>query len=247
LVPVIQEIESAGDNWAERERYWIAHYRAMTDKLTNICDGGEGVGGVKLKPEHRAKLAEIGKARKKSDEWSRMGSHLPEWWTAEIRAQKAALVKSQMTPERRAAHSAALKATMSSPQWRSRNSAAIRAAWTPELRAAQAAKAKAASQDPETKAKQVEAAKKRWTPEERAKASETTKRTMTAEVKARNSATNKAIWTPERRAEWSERTKKQFAEKPIKWTPEMNARRGEAIRATCAKRNAAKASAKNQE
>ncbi|HEX7906851.1 MAG TPA: GIY-YIG nuclease family protein [Paraburkholderia sp.] len=237
LMPIIEEIETAGDDWAERERYWIAHYRSVTHKLTNICDGGEGVGGVKLKPEHRARLAEIGRARKATNAWkSQMGAHLPEWWTEEIRAQKAALVKSQMTPERRAAHSDALKETMSSPEWKSRHSVAMRTKWTPELRAAQAEKARAANARPDTKAKQLEAAKKRWTPEERAKASEATKRTMTPEVIARNSATNKARWTPELRAEWAERTRKQLAEKPIVRTPESLAAAGEKVRAAWARK-----------
>lgn len=237
LTPIIEEIEVAGDNWADRERYWIAHYRSTTGKLTNICDGGEGVGGVKLKPEHRARLAEIGKARKQTDAWkSQMGAHLPEWWTEEIRAQKAALVKSQMTPERRAAHSEALKETMSSPEWKSRHSVAMRTKWTPELRAVQAEKARAAYARPETKAKQTEANRKRWTPEERARASETNKRVMTAEVVARNSATNKARWTPELRAEWAERTRKQLAEKPVVRTPEMRAAVSERMRAYWAQR-----------
>lgn len=47
--PTILEIESVlpGGDWASRERYWIASYRAAGAKLLNLTDGGEGLAGHK--------------------------------------------------------------------------------------------------------------------------------------------------------------------------------------------------------
>jgi hypothetical protein len=37
---VIEECTS--DNWIEREKFWIAHYRSLSDSLLNISGGGHG-------------------------------------------------------------------------------------------------------------------------------------------------------------------------------------------------------------
>lgn len=47
LHPIIEliEIVQPGNDWAERERYWIGYGRASGWRLTNLTDGGEGAPG----------------------------------------------------------------------------------------------------------------------------------------------------------------------------------------------------------
>lgn len=51
----IKLIEYAGEDWAERERHWIATYRSP--RLLNLTDGGEGLSGHKFSQEHKDKIA----------------------------------------------------------------------------------------------------------------------------------------------------------------------------------------------
>lgn len=59
LRPLLTVIETgSGDDWAEAEIRWIAHYRALVGaKLTNLANGGGGPAG------HHWKLSEETKAR----------------------------------------------------------------------------------------------------------------------------------------------------------------------------------------
>lgn len=63
--PVVLLVESvSSENWQERERFWIKHFReTMGCNLTNTCIGGEGAIGLRHTPETREKLrlANIGK------------------------------------------------------------------------------------------------------------------------------------------------------------------------------------------
>lgn len=43
-------------DWAARERHWIAHFRKH-GRLLNLCDGGEGVSGHKFSDEHKEKIS----------------------------------------------------------------------------------------------------------------------------------------------------------------------------------------------
>lgn len=63
LKPVLEIIETCGDEWAERERYWIGHYG---DSLTNHSLGGDGAPGVTLSPETIAKRVQSRKGYKHS-------------------------------------------------------------------------------------------------------------------------------------------------------------------------------------
>lgn len=55
--PTIHEIDSGvGSGWAEKERWWIRHYRENGYSLTNICDGGEGTPGKLHSKETREKI-----------------------------------------------------------------------------------------------------------------------------------------------------------------------------------------------
>ena len=53
----IKLIEYAGSDWADRERFWIAHYRLEQPDLLNICDGGEGLAGYIMPQPHKDKIA----------------------------------------------------------------------------------------------------------------------------------------------------------------------------------------------
>lgn len=69
LKPLINVIESGeGDNWAERETYWIEYYKSQGANLTNMSNGGEGLSGYTAMQETRElqRLKALG--RKASDE-----------------------------------------------------------------------------------------------------------------------------------------------------------------------------------
>lgn len=68
LTPEIQIIEEVLiEQWQERERYWIAFYRAQGLDIANGTDGGDGVHGRKRTPEEKARISQslIGNQRGK--------------------------------------------------------------------------------------------------------------------------------------------------------------------------------------
>jgi group I intron endonuclease len=88
-IQIILEVVKHGDDWQNRERYWIAFCRSVGDKLVNCTDGGDGVlnlsgeskermlktwKGRKHRPESLEKMSIANKGRKHSDEW-RMFMH----------------------------------------------------------------------------------------------------------------------------------------------------------------------------
>ena len=66
LLKLLEEV--TGDNWRERERWWIAEMRHRGARLTNLTDGGDGVDGYHHTEETRRKLAEISRQRVMSAE-----------------------------------------------------------------------------------------------------------------------------------------------------------------------------------
>jgi hypothetical protein len=190
LRPIIEQIDSAGDDWAEREQYWIAHYRSAGARLANHTDGGEGVCGL---------------------------VH-----TEEFRLAQAQRVKAAMTPERRAAHSIAMKRVAANPDWVKAQVEKLKErALDPAWRASQSQKTKA-TMTAERLAQMSEIGRAQMTGERLASHIEKLKITTSDPAwRARQSAAIKAIMTPERRAEISAKTKasmtperrKQIAEK----------------------------------
>lgn len=69
LSPVIEILEILGDavNLYERERHYVAHYKALNCNLTNLTDGGEGTHGYKHKEETIKLMSKKAKARDWSD------------------------------------------------------------------------------------------------------------------------------------------------------------------------------------
>jgi group I intron endonuclease len=80
----IQELRRAGLSYSvvvleevfeqdlcQAERRWIASARAQGWPLTNLTDGGDGLGGHKFSSEHRAKISAANKGRKHTEEQRR--------------------------------------------------------------------------------------------------------------------------------------------------------------------------------
>lgn len=64
LAPTIHVIERGrGDEWAVRERYWIARFRSIGADLVNGTDGGEGAAGARRSPETRARISRAARGR----------------------------------------------------------------------------------------------------------------------------------------------------------------------------------------
>lgn len=57
LVIRLIEYVRPGEDWAARERYWIASYREQGFDLLNLTTGGEGLPGHQFTAEHRSKIA----------------------------------------------------------------------------------------------------------------------------------------------------------------------------------------------
>lgn len=56
LTKLIEHVPQS-ENWAERERHWIAKYRAEGASLLNLTAGGEGLPGRNLSRGHRMRIA----------------------------------------------------------------------------------------------------------------------------------------------------------------------------------------------
>ena len=61
-----------GGDWIEAEKRWIAHYKSIGARLTNVTDGGEGC--YNPTPEHRAKLSQAQKGNQRAKGYK----HTPE-------------------------------------------------------------------------------------------------------------------------------------------------------------------------
>jgi hypothetical protein len=61
---IVEEVTR--ETWEERERFWIAHFRALNaDKLTNTADGGEGVNAPRTEI-WRARIGDAHRGKKLS-------------------------------------------------------------------------------------------------------------------------------------------------------------------------------------
>jgi len=60
LKPEIELIEKCyTENWKEREKYWINHFRNLNRKLTNVSDGGDDNSAIWNNPEYRQRHSGI--------------------------------------------------------------------------------------------------------------------------------------------------------------------------------------------
>jgi hypothetical protein len=141
LLPVMEIIEECGEDWADRERYWISYHRRTGAKLTNLTDGGEGLVGYSHSPEIRERIS-AGMRKALED--------------PETRARFDELMSSEQYKESCAA---ARKAFWADPEARARNMKGLN---SPEHRANQSAISKKRWEDPEYRAKWAAGMAKAW-------------------------------------------------------------------------------------
>ncbi len=159
--PIIAYLDEAKHDWAERERFWIAHLRAIGCRLTNTSPGGDGAHAVAESTRKLLSAIHKGKPR-------------PKWVRDKLSRSQKGRIKS---PEHRAKLSAALKGRKLSPEHKAKSLAALkrRKEWivTPEMRAKIGAANRGRKQTDEQRARNS-ASKKGIpkSPEHRAKLSE---------------------------------------------------------------------------
>lgn len=220
LLPAIQILEECGEDWAERERHWIAFHRGAGSSLTNLTDGGEGMVGYVHTEENKKRMSE---------------SHKKLWTDPEYRRERLELLQSaQSTSEYRAR----LLERMASPEIREKISASAKKQWadkdvrtrmkealrlghtTEEARANHSTASRKVWDDPALRAKSIAAAA---TPEAKKRHHESLKKALASpEERARLSAQTKAAWAdPDYRrrraaslnAYWVKRREREAAER----------------------------------
>jgi len=108
---ILEEVH--GQEWPEREQWWIQHFRSLGCKLCNLTDGGEGIHGYELPEEVRAKYSA----------WQ-VGRKLPEETRRKMSEARKGMKLPPRTPEQIAKHAAALRGKPLSEEHRAKLSAA---------------------------------------------------------------------------------------------------------------------------
>jgi group I intron endonuclease len=68
-IPEIVTLEtSTEDGWKEAERFWISYFRYIGANLTNISNGGQGIGGKRFSEEDKMRMSVTRKGKKRSPE-----------------------------------------------------------------------------------------------------------------------------------------------------------------------------------
>lgn len=105
LEPIIELIEtvSSGEDWAEREKYWIKWYRGNGCNLLNMTDGGEGSAGYVYTEEVRKRIGDASRGKKRSldaieksarghmkpvAQYTLSGKFISKWESASVAGQK---------------------------------------------------------------------------------------------------------------------------------------------------------------
>lgn len=226
--PVITQIDTAGDDWADRERFWIKSYRDNGARLTNLTLGGEGNLGYTPSNETRALLRGI--------------TNIQFSDPAKREHNRAASVKNWADPDFRLKCSAAISAAWESEDLRQSHREKAAAQWAvPGARERKSAERTGSKDTPETRAKKSAALSGRpCSPETRAKISaSTTGRIVSADTRILQSASakTKPAITSETRERMSAASTARACD------PEYAARHGLKMKAYHARRRAAKAAA----
>jgi len=106
------EAVSIGDDWAERERYWITYYRDLGFVLTNLSVGGEGPCGRVMTEEQCLQNGLRTKARFEDPEWK-------AYWYSRMH-------RGPLSDEHKAKVSAAMKRSNEDPEMRYRRGSSNR-------------------------------------------------------------------------------------------------------------------------
>ncbi len=108
---VLEEVDCpTGEEWKAEERFWIAYLRCIGCPLTNIDNGGNGVGTAT--PEMRRRNSERQKGKKLSEEHKRKLSIAGKGKVNSLEAYARAAAKNtgqKRTPEQRARMSSAIR------------------------------------------------------------------------------------------------------------------------------------------
>lgn len=160
------EVVPVGQNWVERERFWIATLRHFHPDCVNVQRGGEGTPGLIHSDESRAKMSAARKGVKRAQPFS--AEH-----RAKISAARKGVKRGPFSVEHLANLSAAIKGRTFSDEWRAKLSAAAKGRkLSAEHRAKVGEAGKGRKQSAETIAKrEATMAAIRATPEYRAKMS----------------------------------------------------------------------------
>lgn len=67
-LPIMEPIEECGDDWQEREIYWIKYYKDLGLNLVNSTDGGDGSKYFQMSEAVKAKISSSKKGIKLSEE-----------------------------------------------------------------------------------------------------------------------------------------------------------------------------------
>lgn len=101
LKPVMEVIDECyGNNWVEKEQYWISFYKNSGAKLCNLTDGGEGILGCKRSEETKKKIS-LNNARgsqinKKVFQFDLKGNFLQGYDTPKIASEKTGVKVSKI-------------------------------------------------------------------------------------------------------------------------------------------------------
>jgi hypothetical protein len=121
LRPIPEPLESGSgdDSWGDRERHWIAHFRATGHDILNATDGGPGAPGFIPSDETRAKMSSSHTGRKQSPEAieKAAAAHRGRKYSEEHRARQSASRKGlKRKPSAVAATAEALRGRKQSPE-----------------------------------------------------------------------------------------------------------------------------------
>ena len=205
-----------GIRWQERERLWISKAIESGLDLTNQTAGGEGLEFIDTEAGNKYK-ANLSKASKKN--YPKVKTALIDGSKRSWAENRQARIDSCMagwTDESRARHRETMARVSKTPEFKAAQSAAQKKKWVESRDVIMAAFAR-----PECKKRQSERKKKSWQDPE-------TRRRMANR------------WTPEARAKQAAELVTRREKMLQARTPESRAKQAEALRATWAKRKAAK-------
>lgn len=150
--PTVEMIDTAGDDWAKREAYWIDWYWTRGAKLTNVTLGGEGTLGFRHTAEMRALIGVAASASAQSRSAAGLKrAPLSAEYRAKIALNSAGRTH---TPESRALIGAAHRGMKHTDEARAKMSAALTGrTLSPEHKAAVGAAHLGKVNSPETRAR----------------------------------------------------------------------------------------------
>lgn len=192
--PEMEIIESGSGNWAEREVFWIAHFRSIGCRLTNTTDGGEGMVGWVPSQETRRKISLA--ARNISNETRRKMSAAKNGWrpSAESVLRRSETQRGRKLPPRSEEHRRKLSEARKPYKHSEETLLKLSAAWTPERRAQKSAE-QFGKKMPQAQREAIASAHKgkQKTPEHLRRIADALRgRSIPAEITARCEATKRA-------------------------------------------------------